>query len=275
MELSDVRAIRIEPIADGFQVEFGRLGGVETETVLPEELGDSPRVILYFHGGGYLIGSADQYRGATVTLARAVEARAVVPNYRLAPEHPFPAAHEDAWAVYRQLIGAGVDPVNLAVAGDSAGAALSISVLVRARDEGLPLAACATLNSPYADMTASSPSLDDPKYNQGRVKKALVTWMMGTYLGANDADPKDPRHSPVYADLTGLPPLLIQTGGLDPLNDDGTRLAARARECGVNVRLTDYPTSNHIWVVRGTNPFDPEAEKANEESANFIREHTA
>jgi monoterpene epsilon-lactone hydrolase len=275
VELADLRGVRFDPIVEGFRAGRADCGGVPAEVVYPEDPPAEPgRTILYFHGGGYLTGSPDQYRGATVPLARAARAVVWVPDYRWAPEHPFPAAHDDALAAYRGLLKDGVDAASLAVAGDSAGAALALSVLAAARDAGLPLASCALLNSPYADLTASSPSLDDPHYNQGRVRKDRVVWMMEIYLSANNADPRDPRHSPVFADLTGLPPILVQAGGRDPLHDDGIRVAARAKECGVDVTLTEYPASEHIWVVAGTRPApDPEAERAALEAARFITEH--
>jgi acetyl esterase/lipase len=273
MELADLRGVRFDPIVEGFRAERIECGGVPAEVIYPEDP-VAGRTVLYFHGGGYLTGLPDQYRGATVPLARAVRATVYVPDYRWAPEHPFPAAHDDAFAVYRALLSGGVEAASLAVAGDSAGAAMALSVLVAARDAGLPLASCALLNSPYADLTGSSASLDDEHYNQGRVRKDRVVWMMETYLSANDADPRDPRHSPVFADLTGLPPVLVQSGGRDPLHDDGVRVAARAKECGVNVTLTEYPESEHIWVVAGTRPSpDPEADRATREGAQFIAAH--
>jgi epsilon-lactone hydrolase len=273
VELADVRGVRFDPVVKGFRAHPAEYGGVPVEVVVPDGAAPPARTILYFHGGGYLTGSPDQYRGATVPLARAAGANVVVADYRWAPENPFPAAHDDAFAVYSGLLDSGVDPAGFALAGDSAGAALSLSALVAARESGLPLAASAALHCPYADMTAGSPSLDEPRYNEGRVKKERVVWMMSTYLAANGADPRDPRHSPVYADLAGLPPLLVQVGGRDPLHDDGARLAARARECGVEVALTEYPASEHIWVVAGTRPPDPEAARAVEESAGFVRAH--
>jgi epsilon-lactone hydrolase len=274
MELADVRGVRFDPVVEGFRAHPAEFNGVPVEVVVPEDLpAGAPRTVLYFHGGGYLTGKPDQYRGATVPLARAARATVVVPDYRWAPENPFPAAHDDAFAVYRGLLDAGVDPAALAVAGDSAGAALSLSALVAARDGGLPLASCVAGHCPYADMTGSSGSLDEPRYNQGRVKKDRVVWMIATYLQANGADPRDPRHSPVFADLAGLPPMLVQIGGRDPLHDDGARLAARAGECGVDVRLTEYPSSEHIWVVVGTRPPDPEAARAVEETAQFVTAH--
>jgi monoterpene epsilon-lactone hydrolase len=275
MELAELRAVRFDPVVEGFRAERADLGVVPAEVIHPQDPAAEPgRTVLYFHGGGYLTGKPDQYRGATVPLARAAKATVYVPDYRWAPEHPFPAAHDDAFAVYRALLSDGVDAASLALAGDSAGGALALSVLVAAREAGLPLAGCALLNSPYADLTGSSASLTDEHYNQGRVRGDRVAWMMQTYLSANDADPRDPRHSPVFADLTGLPPILVQSGGRDPLHDDGVRVAARAKECGVDVTLSEYPESEHIWVVAGTRPaLDPQAQRATEEAARFITGH--
>jgi monoterpene epsilon-lactone hydrolase len=266
-----VRQVRFDPDVTGFAVTEAAPAGVDAEWVDIDDQ-ETTCTLLYFHGGGYLAGRAEQYRGATVSLARAMSARALVPNYRLAPEAPFPAAYEDCLSVYRWLLeDSAVDSERLVVAGDSAGGALVASVLAGARDAGLAMPRCGVINSPYADLSASSPSLDDPRLNAGRYTKERVTWMMRTYLEVNDADPRDPRLSPVYGDLNGLPPLLIQVGGLDNLHDDGVRLGDAARAAGVDVTLTQYPTSEHIWVVRGTNPADPEAAKAVEEADAFVR----
>jgi monoterpene epsilon-lactone hydrolase len=267
-----VRSVRFDPEVDSYRAESVELAGVPAEWVLADGVAPE-RTVLYFHGGGYLAGSAAQYRGITVPLARAAAARVLAVDYRLAPEHPFPAALEDAVTAYRWLLDSGTDPAHLVVAGDSAGAALAVSVLVDARDRGLPLAGALFGTSPYADLTASGASLDEPALNQGRYTKARVTAMMRLLLAAGTTDPADPRLSPVFAELAGLPPMLIQVGGMDNLRDDGVRLAHRAEASGVQVVLTDYPDSEHIWTVRGTNPVDPEAARAVAEAAEFARAH--
>jgi epsilon-lactone hydrolase len=133
----------------------------------------------------------------------------------------------------------------------------------------LPAPACVIANSPYADMAAASPSLDDPRRNQGFQNRAIIEQLQAAYLGG--ADPRDGRHSPVYRDLSGLPPLLVQVGGLDNLHDDAVRLAAQARACGVEVAYTDYPLSEHIWIVFKPADKDSQARHAHEEIRDFIR----
>lgn len=268
LRLEDVRAGRISPVVAGFSAKSAALGGIDTEWITPDG-GGSELHVLYFHGGGYINGFPQDYHGATVGLAHALDATVVVPDYRLAPENPFPASHDDACrAVDALLENDSVDASRLVIAGDSAGCALSIWALLRITGSSSRPALGAILNSPYVDMTASSPSLHDPRHQSERLPLARIQWLIRTYLG--DSDPTDPRHSPVFADLTGLPPLLIQIGGHDPLHDDGVRLADRAREHGVEVRLTDYTESGHIWVARGTNPLDPEATRALDEAAEFV-----
>lgn len=269
-----LRDYRGEALVRDYKAQDEEIAGVSCERVI---VGDSPAdtTILYLHGGGYLRGNASEFRGATVPLAHATGADVVVPNYRLAPENPFPAAFDDCVAVYGQLIAeAASKGTRLVIAGDSGGAALATSVMARARETGLPMARCAVLNCPYADMLGASASLDDPRYSSPTLTRARIDWLRQTYLAAGNPDPRDPRHSPVYADLKGLPPLLVQVGGRDPFHDDGTRLAARAEECGVDVELTEYSTSGHVWVVKGTNPADPEAARAVTQAAEFIAEHT-
>jgi acetyl esterase/lipase len=231
---------------------------------------DAP-LALYFHGGAYLAGRPVHFRNSTVGLSRAAGVRVLVPEYRLAPEHPFPAAHDDALAVYRRLVtDEDADPAALMVVGDSAGAAIAVSVVAAALVAGLPRPACIVANSPYADLAGASPSLDDPRRAGTR---ELIDWLRYTYLSSNDADPKDRRHSPVYGDLTGLPPLLVQAGWLDNLFDDAVRLAAQARSCGVETTFTEYSESGHIWIVYRNADADPEAARAFVEMGDFGRRH--
>ena len=241
----------VEP--DGVTIQRDELAGVPVEwTVAAGGATDPELVILYLHGGGYSSGLAKWARRGTARLALGTGGRVVAADYRLAPRFPFPAAHEDVLAVYRELIGAGaVSPGRIAVAGDSAGGSLTVSLLADARDLGLPLPACGMLNSLWADIALNTPSLDDPLRNRHDIRRGLVEYLSTTFLSTGGIDPYDGRHSPVYRDLRGLPPLLVQAAGRDVCHDDSIRLAANARAAGVSVTITEYPDAEHIWILNG------------------------
>ena len=241
----------VEP--DGVTIERGELAGVPVEwTVAAGGATDPELVILYLHGGGYSSGLAKWAHRGTARLALGTGGRVVAADYRLAPRFPFPAAHEDVLAVYRELIGVGgVSPGRIAVAGDSAGGSLTVSLMADARDIGLPLPACGMLNSLWADIALNTPSLDDPQRNRHDIRRDLVEYLSRTFLSTGGVDPCDGRHSPVYRDLRGLPPLLVQAAGRDVCHDDSIRLAASARAAGVPVTVTEYPDAEHIWILNG------------------------
>ncbi|MCC5873387.1 MAG: alpha/beta hydrolase [Gammaproteobacteria bacterium] len=284
----------VEP--DGVRLYRDELDAVPVEWTEPLDGPTDPsRVVLYLHGGGYSSGLAAWARRATARLALGLGCRVVAPDYRLAPRFAFPAAHEDVLAVYRHLIGAGgFAPENVAVAGDSAGGALSVSLCADARDAGVPIPACVITNSLWADLALNTPSLDDPVRNGFDIRREMVEFLSATLLGTGDIDPKDGRHSPVYRDLAGLPPLLVQAAGRDVCHDDSIRLAASARAAGVSVTVTEYPEAEHIWILNGpwriAYPQDypgnpairwvdsgaeaPEAVPAMDEMVSFIRRHT-
>jgi monoterpene epsilon-lactone hydrolase len=238
---------------DGVRLSRDELDGVPVEWTEPAGGADPHApVVIYLHGGGYSGGLAAWARRATARLALGLGGRVVAPDYRLAPRFPFPAAHEDVLAVYRHLIGPlGIAPGRIAVAGDSAGGALTVSLLADARDLGLPLPACGIANSLWADVALNTPSLDDPVRNRFDVRRELVEFLSTTFLSPGGIDPKDPRHSPVYRDLTGLPPLLLQAAGRDVCHDDSVRLAASAKAAGVDTTITEYPDAEHIWILNG------------------------
>ncbi len=238
---------------EGVTHERDELGGVPVEWTAPGGGATDPGlVILYLHGGGYSSGLAAWARRGAARLALGTGGRVVAPDYRLSPRFPFPAAHEDVLAVYRHLIGpGGVAPGRIAVAGDSAGGALTVSLLADCRDLGLPMAACGMLNSLWADIALNTPSLDDPVRNRNDIRRELVEGLSATFLSPGGIDPYDGRHSPVYRDLTGLPPLLVQAAGRDVCHDDSIRLAASARAAGVPVTITEYPEAEHIWILNG------------------------
>jgi len=241
----------VEP--EGVTFTRDELGGVPVEWTAPVAGVTRPDlVVAYFHGGGYSGGLAAWARRASARLALGLGCRVVAADYRLAPRFAFPAAHEDALAVYRHLIGpGGFAPGKVAVAGDSAGGAISLSLMADARDLGLPQPACGMLNSVWADVAMNTPSLEDPRRNRHDVRKELVEYLSRTFLSPGGIDPRDPRHSPVYRDLTGLNPLLLQAAGNDACHDDSVRIAAAAKAAGVSVTLTEYPDAEHIWILNG------------------------
>lgn len=209
---------------------------------LPAPIEDT--TLLYLHGGAYIFGSVVSHGELIARLALATPARILAPTYRLAPEHPFPAAIEDACAVYRALLASGTDPRRLVVAGDSAGGGLTMALLQRLRDAGDPLPAGAALICPWVDLTAEGGSLTrNAPFDWGN--EAVGRRWIRAYLG--DHDPRDPLVSSVYADLRGLPPLLIQVGGAELVHDQATTLARRAKEAGVDARLVVEPDQIHDW----------------------------
>lgn len=285
----------VEP--DGVRIEQAEIDGVPVEWTAPADgPTDEGLVVVYLHGGGYSNGLAKWARRAAARLALGTGGRVVAPDYRLSPRFPFPSAHEDVLSVYRHLIGpAGFAPGRVAVAGDSAGGALAVSLAADARDEGIPMPACAMVNSLWADIALNTPSLDDPIRNRYDIRRDLVEHLSTTFLSTGGIDPYDGRHSPVYRDLRGLPPLLVQAAGRDVCHDDSIRLAASARAAGVAVTITEYPDAEHIWILNGPwriryggdrFPDDgmtwvdsgaeaPEAVPAIEEMCRFIRLHAA
>ena len=225
-------------------------------------------VVLYLHGGGYVIGSPRSHRHLAAAIARAARARALVLDYRLAPEHPFPAALEDAVAAYRWLLAQGIAPARLVVAGDSAGGGLTVATLVALRERGLPLPAAGVSISPWVDLTCSARSYATNAGVDPIVRPAMVAEMACAYLGG--ADPRTPLASPLFADLSGLPPLLIHVGRDEVLLDDATGLAERAKAAGVAARLEIVPRMVHVW--HWFLPMLDEAQTAVDEIGAFVRQ---
>jgi acetyl esterase/lipase len=225
------------------------------------------RVLLYLHGGGYVLGSLRSHGELISRLVRATGRRALAPIYRLAPEHPFPAAVDDAVAAYRWLLAEGVPPENIVMAGDSAGGGLSIATLVSLRDAGDPLPVAAVCLSPWVDLEGTSGSITERAHLDPIIERSGLLKMAAHYLGGGD--PRHPLASPIHADLTGLPPLLIQVGTAEVLFDDAVRLAERARLAGVDVTLDAWEEMLHVWHIFA---MLPEARRAIERIAGFIRE---
>jgi len=232
------------PIPDDVTFEATTIAG------LPARWSTTPgaskdRVLLYLHGGGYLLGSSLAYRPLYSALGRAAGARGLCVDYRLAPEDPFPAAVDDALAAYRALLDQGVAPGAIAIAGDSAGGGLTVATLVAARDAGLAMPAAAIAISPFSDLACTGASMATKASEDPSLNKDGLLAMAATYL--NGAPSTSPLASPYYANLSGLPPLLIQVGSIEVLLNDATGLAARAGEAGVAVQLEVWPGMPHVW----------------------------
>ncbi|HXP05951.1 MAG TPA: alpha/beta hydrolase [Stellaceae bacterium] len=203
--------------------------------------------ILYVHGGGYVIGSLDSHRHLIAELGRAANAVALALDYRLAPEHPFPAAVEDAVSGYRFLLAQGFKPERIAVAGDSAGGGLVVAAMVAIREAGLAQPGCGWCLSPWIDMEGLGGSMESKSAADPMVQKVGLLEMATLYLGS--ADPRSPLAAPLYADLAGLAPLLIQVGAAETLLDDAIRLAQRAGATDVRVDLQVWPEMIHVWPL--------------------------
>jgi acetyl esterase/lipase len=242
------------------QVEFSRVdaGGVSALWVTPKE-GAGETVLLYLHGGGYVLGSARSYRATTSGLAVGTGVRVLVPDYRLAPEHPYPAALEDALAVWRWLRSSGVEASRVVVAGDSAGGGLTLALLRALVEAGEPLPAGAVLLSPWVDLSCAAAShVDNAPYDM-LTREGLLEWAR-FYAGALDL--ADPRVSPLHASPRGLPPLYVQVGGVELFRDAVCQFAERARAEGIPVTLDSYEDMPHVpcglaaMSPRGREAFD-------------------
>ena len=244
-------------------------GGVPAEWFTFED-GDSGRVLLYVHGGGYVMGSVESHRCLLERLAVAVKGRVLALDYRLAPEVPFPAPVDDTLMAYKWLLETGSRPSQIAIAGDSAGGGLTLSALVAIRDAGLELPACGAPISPWTDMEGTGDSMQTRADVDPMVQKSAIIELGQTYLAGSD--PRDPKASPLYADLNGLPPLLIQVGDCETLLDDTTRIEPRLKNAGVDVTVEVWDEMIHVWHL-----FAPMLDKGQEaitRIGEFVLEHT-
>ena len=225
------------------------------------------RVVLYLHGGGYVIGSPRSHRHLAAAIAGAGGASALLLDYRLAPEHPFPAAVDDAVAAYRWLLDQAIAPEHIVIAGDSAGGGLTVATLLALRDASAPLPAAGVCISPWVDLTCSADSYRTKAEVDPIVKGEPIEEMARAYLG--DRDRRTPLASPLFADLRGLPPLLIHVGSDEVLLDDAVQLSERARQAGVSTALEVWDRMIHVW--HWFLPMLEEAESAVDSVGRFIR----
>lgn len=269
-EAMETAAVSAPPAPDGVAVEPMVLGGRGAERLTP--VGSVPdRAVLYLHGGGYCVGSLDTHRGLAGRIAHAAKCPVLTVDYRLAPEHPHPAALVDALAAYRELLAGGLAPECTAIAGDSAGGGLTMATLLALRDEGGPLPAAAACLSPWMDLTQTSESHNALGRDDPVVTKAGLDAYAEAYLAGAAAT--SPLASPLYAeDLSGLPPVLIEVGAREVLLDDATRLADRLAEAGGTVSLTVWPELIHVFQVFSGDVV-PEADQSIEAIGAFLSKY--
>ena len=254
----------------GAKAEKVDAGGVRAEWITaPGAAAD--RAILYLHGGGYVLGSINSHRDMCERLSRAAQARVLALDYRLAPEHPFPAAVDDARAAYLWLLKQGIKPKRIAVAGDSAGGGLTFATLLALKKHGDPMPACATPLSPWVDLEGTGESMVSKDSVDPMVHKPMIQQMGTTYV--QNGDLHNPLAAPLYGDLAGLPPLLIQVGERETLIDDAKRMADKAKKAGVSCTLEVWPGQIHVWQIFASKL--DEGEQAIQRLGGFIREHAA
>ncbi|GAB4375429.1 MAG: alpha/beta hydrolase [Elainellaceae cyanobacterium] len=254
------------PVAEDITIHPVSAAGVPAEWVTAPNSAES-RVMLYLHGGGYVVCSPDTHRNLVARLARAAGVRALSLDYRLAPEHPFPSAVHDAIAAYRWLIATGVSPEQVVLAGDSAGGGLVLATLVALRDAGDQLPAAAVCLSPWVDLEARGESMITNAEADPFVNKKFIQFLAQQYAGTHSL--RHPLAAPLYADLHGLPPLLIQVGAAETLLDDAVRIAKRAKHSGVDVTLEIWQDMIHVWQLSA--PILPEAQQAIDQVGEFVR----
>ncbi len=262
---SERRSAQRVPLPAGITREVVSADGVRCEWFIPQ---DSPHdhVLLYLHGGGFIYGLTSLHRQMVIALAQKMRTRALMVDYRLAPEHPFPAALDDSVTAYRWLLKQGFSAQHIVVAGDSAGGNLTITTVMKLRDSGDPLPAAAACLSPVADLTITddrSKKFDDPLLHPKATRIYIESYVA-------DSDAKDPMISPAFGDWHGLPPLLVHAGEDEILRDDAIRIEERARAAGVGVRLEIYPRMWHVWQLYLTLP---QAVQSLDDIAQFLQSH--
>jgi epsilon-lactone hydrolase len=259
-----------QPLPADVTVTAAELGGVPTAEITID--GIEPRhVVLYFHGGVYVMGDAFLAAGLASQVGRRTHAKVISVDYRLAPEHPYPAAVDDALAAYEALLHNGIAPADIAFAGESAGGGLAIATLVNARDHGLPLPAAGFVMSPYADLTLAGTTIETRREVDPLLSREALQARIPDYTSGQDA--AQGLISPVFADLSGLPPLIIQAGTHEVLLDDAVRLAQQAVAADVEVTLDITPGVPHVF--QAYSPLLDEAAAALDRAGQLLSAHLA
>jgi monoterpene epsilon-lactone hydrolase len=259
-----------QPLPADVTVTKAELGGVPTAEITVD--GIEPRhVVLYFHGGVYVMGDAALAADLAAQVGRRTDAKVISVDYRLAPEHPYPAAVDDALAPYEALLDNGIAPSEIVLAGESAGGALAVATLVNARDHGLPLPAAAFVMSPYADLTLAGATMETKREVDPLMSREALQARVTDYTAGQDAALG--LISPIFADLSGLPPLIIQAGTHEVLLDDAVRLARQAATADVEVTLEITPRVPHVF--QAYYPMLDEAAAALDRAGRFLSAHLA
>ncbi len=253
-------------VLKGARIEEARLDGIPAEWVVPPRRIEG-KAILHLHGGGYISGSARSYHALTAALANCASSKVVVPDYRLAPEHPFPAALEDCLKAWRALESLGYKAENLIISGDSAGGGLALATVMALRDAGERLPAAVFCMSPWTDLRLKNPSCVAKAKAEALLRAHRLGEWASHYAGGADLD--DPGLSPINGDFHGLPPMLVQVGSEEILLDDAILLAQKASSAGVAVELRVWPGLWHVWQILGD--LVPESRATFAEAALFIQ----
>jgi monoterpene epsilon-lactone hydrolase len=254
------------PLPENVVFEAVDANGVGAEWARPAST-CAERAVLYLHGGGYVIGSIGTHRALAAQIAEQADAVALVIDYGLGPENPFPGAVEDAVAAYRFLLARGFEPAQIVIGGDSAGGGLTFATLVALREAGVALPGAAFALSPWVDLECATPTMASKAEVDPMVRRAGLLQMAGLYLAG--ADPKLPLASPLYADLSGLPPILVQVGTAEVLLDDSLLICERVRAAGGDVELQTFEDLMHVF--QAFSPMVPESVEAIRRIGEFLR----
>lgn len=261
-------AAKYGKIPDGVSVISGETGGVRAEWLIPAGA-PADKIIMYVHGGGYVSGSCADHRGFVARFAAGCGCTALTYEYRLAPEHPFPAAVDDSVAVYRALTASKYSPADIIIAGESAGGGLALALLLALKERNLPLPAAAVAISPWTDLKCEGESYR----TKNKVSLApLNSWIVFGKYYAGNTDPSNPLISPLYGDLSGLPPILINSGTDDELYDDGKNFYLKAKAAGADISFRSGEGMVHCYPLLA--PMFPEASEAMDEIVEFIKDHS-
>ena len=252
----------------GIEIEKFELDGLQAEWISPS-IAQQDMIILHLHGGGYVTGGIDSHQMMCVLMAQTLKMKVLLPEYRLAPEHPFPAALEDALKAYHWLLGQGYQESNIVLTGDSAGGGLSLATLLALRAAGAPLPAAVAVMSPWTDLTLQGASYLTNAGSEAVLQKDVLREWAACYIGKEN--PENPLISPLRASFRGLPPLLIQVGSTEILLDDARILAEKAKADGVDVTLRIWQGMWHDWQVLGA--LVPESRQAFEQIGRFLQKH--